>query len=71
VSGSVAIQGTASDSGGVSRVVLQVDGVYATETASPAFSLTWTATTGSHTLTVIAYDAAGNAGVAWTRVTVP
>lgn len=70
MAGSVSIQGTASDTNGVVRVVLQVDGEARAETTQAAFQFLWDAQAGTHTLTVVAYDAAGNAGVAWTRVVV-
>jgi len=64
VSGSVAVAAAASDNVGVAGVQLEVDGanVGSEDTASP-YSFVWDATTaspGSHALTVVARDAAGN-----------
>jgi PKD repeat protein len=64
VVGSVAVSATASDNIGVVGVQFQLDGnnLGAEDTTSP-YSITWnttTATPGSHTLTAIARDAAGN-----------
>ena len=64
VSGSVAVSATASDNVGVAGVQFRVDGVTvgAEDTSSP-YSITWntaTAGNGSHTVTAIARDAAGN-----------
>lgn len=67
VSGSIDVTGTATDNVGVVEIQLWVDGVLtatATSGASP-FSIGWNtaaAVNGSHSLTVKAYDAAGNAG---------
>jgi hypothetical protein len=60
----VAVTATASDNVAVVGVQFKLDGVNlgAEDTASP-YSVTWnstTATTGSHTLTAVARDAAGN-----------
>jgi putative lipoic acid-binding regulatory protein len=64
VSGSIAVSATASDNVGVAGVQFKVDGVNigAEDTSSP-YSSTWntaTAGNGSHTLTAVARDAAGN-----------
>jgi putative lipoic acid-binding regulatory protein len=64
VSASVAVSATATDNVAVAGVRFQVDGVNlgAEDTSSP-YSITWdtaTAGNGSHTLTAIARDAAGN-----------
>ncbi len=64
-SNSIAVSATASDNVGVVGVQFKLDGVNlgAEDTSSP-FSITWdttTATNGSHTLTAVVRDAAGNA----------
>jgi hypothetical protein len=63
VSGTVAVQVTATDNVGVSSVVLTADGsVVGTKSAAP-FSFSWNTTglsNGTHTLTATATDAAGN-----------
>src|SRR5205085_2817265 len=64
VTGTITVSATASDNIGVAGVQFQLDGtnVGAEVTAAP-YSVSWnttTATTGSHTLTAIARDAAGN-----------
>ena len=64
---SVVVSGAASDTVGVDRVALLVDGgaVAGTPPGAPAtlipFSMNWLATPGSHTLQVIAYRADGTA----------
>ena len=62
----VTVSATASDNVGVAGVRFKLDGTNlgAEDTSSP-YSVTWnstTATTGSHTLTAVARDAAGNVG---------
>ena len=73
VSGSTTVAGTASDTIGVSKVDFQVDGVTkATDTSSP-YSYSWDTTTvgnGSHTVSEIATDVAGNSSTASVTVTV-
>jgi hypothetical protein len=67
LSGTIQVQGTATDNVGVSNIELWIDGQLSTSGTASPFSLTWnTAGTvnGSHTLTVKAYDAAGNIGQA-------
>jgi hypothetical protein len=64
VSGSVAVSANASDNVGVVGVQFQLDGanIGAEDTSSP-YTVTWNSTAtanGSHTLTAIARDAAGN-----------
>ena len=64
VSGSVAVTANASDNVGVAGVQFQLDGANlgAEDTASP-YSISWdttAASNGSHTLTAVARDAAGN-----------
>jgi len=65
VSGTTTVQANASDSGGVTRVELFVDGSLAgTDTMSP-YSFAWSTTSvgdGSHGLQTRAYDGAGNVG---------
>jgi hypothetical protein len=65
VSGLVAVDMTASDNVGVIRADLKVNGtVVATDTSAP-FGFTWDSAgvaNGTATLSVVAYDAAGNAG---------
>src|SRR5207253_2134127 len=64
MSGTIAILADASDNVGVVGVQLVLDGnnLGAEDTSSP-YSISWdstTATNGSHTLTAVARDAAGN-----------
>ena len=64
VSGSISVTATASDNRGVSGVQFQLDGANrgAEDTTAP-YSMPWDTTTapnGTHTLTAIARDAAGN-----------
>jgi len=65
VSGTVAINATASDNVGVSKVEFYVDGTLkSTDTTAP-YSYSWNTTTyanSSHTLVAKAYDAANNIG---------
>ncbi|HYM60781.1 MAG TPA: Ig-like domain-containing protein [Thermoanaerobaculia bacterium] len=65
VSGTVAVNATASDNVGVTKVEFYLDGTLkSTDTTSP-YSWSWDTTSssnGSHTLTAKAYDAAGNIG---------
>jgi chitinase len=73
VSGSVAVQASASDNLSVTKVILSLDGsVVSTLTASPwTFSVDTTALAdGIHTLTATAFDAAGNSSSAEVSVTV-
>ncbi|MEO7142541.1 MAG: S8 family serine peptidase, partial [Bryobacteraceae bacterium] len=74
VNGSIAVQGTATDNVGVSRIEFFVDGNLAAATAySSPFSFPWNTTSAAnatHTLTVNAYDAANNVGQASVSVTV-
>ena len=64
VSGSVAVSANASDNIGVVGVQFRVDGVnFGTEDTRASYSRTWDSTTvgnGTHSLTAIARDAAGN-----------
>jgi hypothetical protein len=65
VTGLVAVNVSASDNVGVTKVDLRVNGTtVATDTATP-FAFTWDSTkvaNGMATFTAVAYDAAGNAG---------
>jgi chitodextrinase len=73
VSGNVTVSATATDNVGVSGVQFKLDGVnLGNEDTSSPYSLSWNTTSvanGSHTLTAIARDAAGNTTTA-TSVTV-
>ena len=68
VSGTVSVTASATDNVGVAGVQLRLDGANlgAEDTTAP-YSVAWdttTAATGSHTLTAVARDAAGNLGTA-------
>lgn len=73
VSGTVAVSATATDSVGVTKVELFVDGVLnGTDTAAP-YAFSWNTTgssNGVHALQVAATDAAGNVGHSTVSVTV-
>jgi thermitase len=72
VSGTVAVQGTATDNVGVTKIEFYVDGALSTSTTTSPFSFSWDTagvTNASHTLSVKAYDAAGNVGTASVTVT--
>ncbi len=64
VSGTITVSATASDNVGVVGVQFRLDGAgLGTEGTTAPYSVTWdttTASNGSHTLTVVARDAAGN-----------
>ena len=64
VSGTITVTATASDDRGVAGVQFRLDGVNGgAEDANAPYSISWdttTASNGSHTLTAIARDAAGN-----------
>ncbi len=64
VAGTITVSATAGDNLGVSGVQFQLDGAnLGSEDTSSPFSISWntaTASSGSHTLTAIARDAAGN-----------
>jgi len=66
VSGSAAVSANASDNVGVAKVELLVNGkLVGTDTSAP-FSFSWDTTSvsnGAATLSVVAYDAAGNSGL--------
>jgi thermitase len=73
VSGTSTVSATAADDVGVAKVELYVDGaLYATDTSAP-YSFAWNTTLsadGSHTLQVVAADAAGNSASTARTVTV-
>jgi hypothetical protein len=73
VAGTVSVLGTATDNVGVTKIEMDVDGAaVATATSSP-FSFSWNSTAvsnGSHSITVNAYDAAGNMGSALVTINV-
>jgi hypothetical protein len=73
VSGTTTVSVTASDNVGLTKVELYVDGVlYGTDTTAP-YSFAWNTTqslNGSHSLQVVAADAAGNTASATRTVTV-
>ena len=63
VSGLVPISASASDSGGIARLWFYVDGVYIRSDGAAPYDATWDATSaslGSHSIRVRAYDNAGN-----------
>src|SRR2546425_13368016 len=64
VSGTMIVSATASDNVGIVGVQFQLDGTnLGAEVTGAPYSVSWnttSATTGSHTLTAIARDAAGN-----------
>jgi len=71
--GTVAVTGTSSDNVAVSRIDSYVDGILSGSASSSSFAITWntaSSTNGAHTLTVKAYDAAGNIGSASVTVSV-
>jgi hypothetical protein len=71
VSGTTVISAQASDNTGVTGVQFLLDGQnLGAVIASAPYNLTWNSTTtsnGTHTLSALAYDAAGNAGAATTK----
>jgi hypothetical protein len=76
VSGSVTVSANATDNVGVASVQFQLDGVSlgSPQTgAGPVYSVTWNTTTaanGTHTLSAVASDAAGNTATSSISVTV-
>jgi len=74
VSGTVTFSATASDNVGVTGVEFKRDGVnVAPEDTAAPYTVSWDTTTttqGSHTLTAVAWDAAGNSATATRTVTV-
>jgi len=72
VAGVVQITGTASDSSGVVKIELYVDGALVQSTNSPAFSFLWdtiATVNGAHSIEIRGYDPSGNAGSASRSVT--
>jgi len=69
VAGSVTVKATVSDDKGATRVELLVDGTLATSRTAAPWELTASLADGPHTLTVQAFDAAGNRGQASVTVT--
>jgi hypothetical protein len=74
VSGTTTFSATATDNVGVGGVEFKLDGVLlAPEDTAGPYTLAWDTTTaanGSHTLTAVAWDAAGNSATATRTVTV-
>lgn len=73
VSGTIQVQGSATDNVGVTKIQFYIDGQLVSSAASSPFSFSWNTTSAanaSHTLAVHAYDAAGNVGSASLNVTV-
>lgn len=73
VAGTIQVQGLATDNVGVVKVELWVDSQLLSTCSLGNFSCSWNTTAlanGSHTVTVKAYDAAGNVGSATVTVTV-
>src|SRR6267378_2098735 len=63
VSGTISVTASASDNVGVVGVQFQLDGINGPVVITPPYSIAWdtsTATNGSHTITAIAQDTAGN-----------
>lgn len=73
VAGTVSVTGNAADNVAVTRVELSVDGtLYATDTTAP-YAFSWNTAgyaEGAHTLTLNAFDAAGNSATATSSATV-
>lgn len=73
VSGIVAVNGNATDNVGVTSLQFKVDNVLVASGVTPAFSFNWntaSSTNGAHTVTVTAFDAAGNNNFALLPLTV-
>jgi thermitase len=73
VSGTIPVQGTATDNVGVTNIQFYVDNQLVSSAASSPFSFSWSTASvanGSHTLTVKAYDGASNVGQASVTVNV-
>jgi subtilisin family serine protease len=67
VAGTVTVQANASDAVGVTKVELSLDGVLTVASTQAAAAFTWDTLAfpnGTHTLSALAYDAAGNVGSA-------
>jgi hypothetical protein len=73
VAGSISVTGNATDNVGVTRVELSVDGsLYGTDSAAP-YAFSWNTAgyaDGAHTLTLRAFDGAGNSATATSSATV-
>ncbi len=73
VSGSVNVTATAADNVGVTKVDFLVDGTLKTTVQTAPYSYSWSTTAlsnGTHSVSVIAYDAAGNTSTDSASVTV-
>jgi hypothetical protein len=73
VAGTVAVQATASATAAISKVQFYLDGTLQTTSTAPPYQWSFNTTAvvnGTHTLTVVATDAAGNTGQASEAVTV-
>jgi hypothetical protein len=66
VSGNVTVSASATDNVGVAGVQFKLDGVsLGVQVTTPPYAVTWdttTAASGTHTLSAVARDAAGNTG---------
>jgi hypothetical protein len=65
VSGVVPVSASASDNVGVTKVVLEIDGLPAQSLTAAPYTFSWNTaglTAGTHSLQTVAYDAAGNTG---------
>lgn len=69
VGSTVTVKASASDDVGVVKTDLQLDGALVKSFTASAFSYDVTVSSGSHELRVVAYDAAGNSGVAQITIT--
>jgi chitodextrinase len=72
VNGTVSITATATDNIGVSKVEFYIDNTLKTTVLAAPFSYSWNTaglTNGTHTISLKAYDAAGNMGAATSSVT--
>jgi|GEM_PF-427260 len=73
VAGTASVAATATDNTAVTRVEFYVDNVVKTAATTAPYNYQWNTislTNGTHTVSVKAYDAAGNVGAATTTVTV-
>ena len=73
VSGTISVTGSATDNVGVTNVQFFVDGVLQSSSTAASYSFSWNTaafTNASHTVTVEAFDPAGNLGKASVTVTV-
>lgn len=74
VSGKVSVNGSATDNVGVTELDLYIDGILKTTSISGSLTYNWNTNgnsvkKGQHTITIKAYDAAGNVGTATSTVT--